>query len=116
MVAQFLVGRNSNLRSFTQKHGLSCLLTLSRKLSLYRSYTSVQPSRIFGLGGYSLVTLPILQQADKHVIHSKMVSSSDQQKWNEAGENVVVLHQFKRATKCPSFSPYCLKLETYVIF
>ena len=42
----------------------------------------------------------------------KMVSRSVQEQWNNAGEDVVVLHQFQRALKSPSFSPYCLKLET----
>ncbi|KAL7633402.1 UNVERIFIED_CONTAM: hypothetical protein RMT77_016273 [Armadillidium vulgare] len=34
--------------------------------------------------------------------------------WNSAGENVVVLHGFSRATSCPNLSPFVLKLETYM--
>lgn len=35
-------------------------------------------------------------------------------KWDNAGENVVVLHQFPRPGKIPSLSPFPIKLETYL--
>lgn len=35
------------------------------------------------------------------------------QKWDSAGENVVVLHQFYRAKTHPNASPFPMKLETY---
>ena len=31
-----------------------------------------------------------------------------------SGTNVVVLHQYKRAVLCPSFSSACLKIETFL--
>ncbi len=36
------------------------------------------------------------------------------QEWNNAGKDVVVLHQFDRAKTRPNPSPYCLKLETFL--
>ncbi|XP_037088733.1 failed axon connections homolog [Pollicipes pollicipes] len=36
------------------------------------------------------------------------------QRWNQAGKDVVVLHQFERGTNCPSLSPFALKLETFL--
>ena len=36
------------------------------------------------------------------------------QEWNNAGENVVVLHMFDRHKNCPNMSPFPLKLETYL--
>ena len=35
-------------------------------------------------------------------------------KWDEAGENVVVPHQFPRPGKIPNLSPFPIKLETYL--
>lgn len=35
-------------------------------------------------------------------------------KWNAAGKDVVVLHQFPRARTCPNPSPYPIKLETFL--
>jgi len=35
-------------------------------------------------------------------------------KWDEAGKNVVVLHQFPRPGKIPNLSPFPIKLETYL--
>ena len=37
-----------------------------------------------------------------------------QEKWNNAGKDVVVLHQFPRATFCPNPSPYPIKIETFL--
>jgi hypothetical protein len=39
-------------------------------------------------------------------------AATKQQEWNNAGKNVVVLHQFGRARTGPNPSPFCLKLET----
>ncbi len=36
------------------------------------------------------------------------------QKWESVGENVVVLHHFRRPSSAPSFSPFNIKLETYL--
>lgn len=36
------------------------------------------------------------------------------QRWNNAGKNIVVLHQFDRGTTIPNLSPFALKLETYM--
>ena len=36
------------------------------------------------------------------------------EEWNNAGENVVVLHQFDRSPNCPNPSPYPIKFETYL--
>jgi len=35
-------------------------------------------------------------------------------KWNEAGEGVVVLHQFGRGKFCPNLSPFALKVESFL--
>jgi hypothetical protein len=35
-------------------------------------------------------------------------------KWNAAGKDVVILHQFPRARYCPNPSPYPIKLETFL--
>lgn len=37
-----------------------------------------------------------------------------QRRWDAAGKNVVVLHQFPRATHCINISPYPIKLETFL--
>ena len=42
------------------------------------------------------------------------MSPSDQDKWNAAGKNVVVLHMFKRALFAPNISMYPMKLETWL--
>lgn len=42
------------------------------------------------------------------------VSSTLRQKWNEAGENVPVIHILPRGYTCPNASPFPLKLETYL--
>ena len=39
---------------------------------------------------------------------------SKREEWNNAGENVVVLHQFDRSPSCPNPSPYPIKFETYL--
>ena len=36
------------------------------------------------------------------------------QQWNNAGKDVVVLHQFFRARHAPNGSPFPIKLETYL--
>ena len=36
------------------------------------------------------------------------------EKWDKAGENVVVLHQFPRPGKIPNLSPFPIKLETFL--
>ena len=43
-------------------------------------------------------------------------SSSERREWDNAGKNVVILHQFRRAKTCPNPSPFCLKLETFLRF
>ena len=37
-----------------------------------------------------------------------------QEEWNKAGKDVVVLHQFPRASYCPNPSPYPIKIETFL--
>lgn len=35
-------------------------------------------------------------------------------KWNDVGQDIVVLHMFPRGRFCPNLSPFVLKLETYL--
>ena len=46
--------------------------------------------------------------------NSKMSIAGDQDKWNAAGKDVVVLHMFKRALYAPNISMYPMKLETWL--
>ena len=43
-----------------------------------------------------------------------MSIAGDQDKWNAAGKDVVVLHMFKRALYSPNISMYPMKLETWL--
>ena len=43
-----------------------------------------------------------------------MSIAGDQDKWNAAGKDVVVLHMFKRALYAPNISMYPMKLETWL--
>ena len=46
--------------------------------------------------------------------HKKNERYKKQLKWNEAGKDVVVLHQFQRGRFCPNPSPFPIKLETFL--
>lgn len=43
-----------------------------------------------------------------------MVKAEVRATWDNAGKDVVVLHQFPRGRTCPNLSMYPLKLETYL--
>ncbi len=47
-------------------------------------------------------------------IRTKAKKSALRKKWENAGKDVVVLHQHGRARFCPSGSPYPIKLETFL--
>ena len=48
------------------------------------------------------------------IFNSFCYSPPPREKWAKVGKNVVVLHQFRRASYAPSPSPFALKLETYL--
>ncbi len=61
-----------------------------------------------GLGAASVLTVFALK------IKENSRLSALRKKWNNAGKDVVVLHQFDRARSCPNPSPYPIKLETFL--
>jgi hypothetical protein len=88
----------------------------SRNLATQQSRNLVrQQSRNLALvqAAIAVVSLGICAKVLIKII-SKARWAKLQQKWNNAGKDVVVLHQFGRASFCPNPSPYPIKLETFL--
>lgn len=47
-------------------------------------------------------------------LYGKYQRCQRRQRWSKVGKDVVVLHQFERATNMPHLSPFALKLETFL--
>ena len=48
------------------------------------------------------------------ILIKRLRVSCCREKWNNAGKDVVVLHQFWRGKFCPSLSPFVMKVETFL--